>query len=210
MGEFEIPAKRKGSNLIISYVGYSPDTILVNETGYLKIVLEQNLVLDAVEITHRKRTTEVSYLDPVKIQSITQKELLKAACCNLAESFDTTPAVDASVTDAVTGTRKIEMLGLAGPYVQITRENMPDIRGLSALYGLAYTPGPWAEGIQLNMGAGSVVNGFESITGQINVELRKPCHGDLFFLNGYANQAGRFEFNSFSKIYFLKAGALPT
>ncbi|MBK6564904.1 MAG: TonB-dependent receptor [Saprospiraceae bacterium] len=199
MGEFEIPAKRKGSNLIISYVGYSPDTILVNETGYLKIVLEQNLVLDAVEITHRKRTTEVSYLDPVKIQSITQKELLKAACCNLAESFDTTPAVDASVTDAVTGTRKIEMLGLAGPYVQITRENMPDIRGLSALYGLAYTPGPWAEGIQLNMGAGSVVNGFESITGQINVELRKPCHGDLFFLNGYANQAGRFEFNSFSK-----------
>jgi outer membrane receptor for ferrienterochelin and colicins len=199
MGEFEIPAKEKGSQLIISYVGYSPDTITVNGTGFVKIVLEQNLVLDALEITFRKRTTEVSYLDPVKIQSISQKELLKAACCNLAESFDTTPAVDASVTDAVTGTRKIEMLGLAGTYVQITRENMPDIRGLSALYGLAYTPGPWAEGIQLNMGAGSVVNGFESITGQINVELRKPCHGDLFFLNGYANQAGRFEFNSFSK-----------
>lgn len=199
-GEFEISAGEKGRALIISYVGYSPDTIVVNETGYLKIVLEETLVLDAVEITHRKRTTEVSFLDPIKVQSITQKEMLKAACCNLAESFDTTPAVDASVTDAITGTRKIEMLGLAGPYVQITRENMPDIRGLSALYGLAYTPGPWVEGMQLNMGAGSVVNGYESITGQINVELRKPCHGDLFFLNGYANQAGRFEFNSFSKI----------
>lgn len=199
MGEFEIPSAEKGSTLIISYVGYAPDTIVVSESGYLKIVLEESVVLDAVEITHRKRTTEVSFLDPIKVQSITQKEMLKAACCNLAESFDTTPAVDASVTDAITGTRKIEMLGLAGPYVQITRENMPDIRGLSALYGLAYTPGPWVEGMQLNMGAGSVVNGFESITGQINVELRKPCHGDLFFLNGYANQAGRFEFNSFSK-----------
>jgi len=204
-GEFEIPLSKNTSSLIVSYVGYASDTILVSQSGYIKIVLEESVVLDAVEITHRKRTTEVSYLDPVKIQSITQKELLKAACCNLAESFDTTPAVDASMTDAVTGTRKIEMLGLAGPYVQITRENMPDIRGLSALYGLAYTPGPWAEGIQLNMGAGSVVNGFESITGQINVELRKPCHGDLFFLNGYANQAGRFEFNSFSKTKLSEA-----
>ena len=198
-GEFEIEAKPAGSQLIISYVGYQPDTITIEQMGFLKIVLEERIVLDAVEITHRKRTTEVSYLDPVKIQSISKKELLKAACCNLAESFDTTPAVDASVTDAVTGTRKIEMLGLAGPYVQITRENMPDIRGLSALYGLAYTPGPWVDGMQLNMGAGSVVNGFESITGQINVELKKPCHGDKFMVNAYANQSGRFEFNSFSK-----------
>lgn len=199
MGEFEISNAELGKELIVSYVGYAADTILIEQAGYIKIIMKESIILDAVEITHRKRTTEVSYLDPIKLQSISQKELLKAACCNLAESFDTTPAVDASVTDAVTGTRKIEMLGLAGPYVQITRENMPDIRGLSALYGLTYTPGPWVEGIQLNMGAGSVVNGFESITGQINVELRKPCHGDEFFLNGYANQAGRFEFNSFNK-----------
>lgn len=86
-----------------------------------------------------KRSTEISYLETVKVHQISSKELLKAACCNLAESFDTTPAIDASSTDAITGTRKIEMLGLAGPYVQITRENMPDVRGLAALQGLAYT-----------------------------------------------------------------------
>jgi outer membrane receptor protein involved in Fe transport len=129
------------------------------------------------------------------IQTMHEKELTKAACCNLSESFETNPSVDAGMTDAVTGTRKIEMLGLAGPYVQIMRENMPDVRGLSALYGLTYTPGTWIEGIQLNMGAGSVVNGYESITGQINVELRKPEKSDRLFLNLYGNSDGRMEAN---------------
>ena len=88
------------------------------------------------------------------------------------------------------------MLGLAGPYVQITRENIPDIRGLAALQGLAYTPGPWVEGMQLNMGAGSVVNGFESITGQINVELQKPETADRLHLNLFGGMGGRYEVNA--------------
>ncbi|MBK9254857.1 MAG: TonB-dependent receptor [Saprospiraceae bacterium] len=199
MGEFSIPYSELTKELIVSYVGYNPDTILVEMKGFLKIVLTSNIVMDAIEISHKKRTTEISYLDPVKIQQISSKELLKAACCNLAESFDTTPAIDASFTDAITGTRKIEMLGLAGPYVQITRENIPDIRGLAAVQGLSFTPGPWVEGMQLNMGAGSVVNGFESLTGQINIELRKPCHEDKLHLNAYASQAGRYELNYFGK-----------
>jgi outer membrane receptor for ferrienterochelin and colicins len=198
-GNFTIPYSGKKDYLIVSYVGYSPDTILITKAGKVNIVISTPNLLDAVEITHKKRTTEISYLETVKVLQISSKELLKAACCNLAESFDTTPAVDASATDAITGTRKIEMLGLAGPYVQITRENMPDVRGLAALQGLSYTPGAWVEGMQLNMGAGSVVNGFESITGQINVELRKPCHSDKLHFNLYASQAARLEMNTFSK-----------
>jgi outer membrane receptor for ferrienterochelin and colicins len=198
-GNFSIPFNGKKDYLIVSYVGYSPDTILISKPGNVNIVISSPNLLDAVEITHKKRPSEISYLETVKVLQISSKELLKAACCNLAESFDTTPAVDASATDAITGTRKIEMLGLAGPYVQITRENMPDVRGLAALQGLSFTPGPWVEGMQLNMGAGSVVNGFESITGQINVELRKPCHEDKMYFNVYANQAARLEMNTFAK-----------
>jgi copper chaperone CopZ len=198
-GSFDIPFTKKKDYLVVSYVGYSPDTILIEKPGHINITISAPNLLDAVEITHKKRSTEISYLETVKVHQISSKELLKAACCNLAESFDTTPAIDASATDAVTGTRKIEMLGLAGPYVQITRENMPDVRGLAAVQGLAYTPGPWIEGMQLNMGAGSVVNGFESITGQINVELRKPCHSDQMYLNAYVSQAARLEMNTFSK-----------
>lgn len=199
-GKFSLYLSKESKNLIVSYVGYEPDTFLIQKAGSINIIIsEASNLLDAVEITHKKRTTEISYLETVKVYQISSKELLKAACCNLAESFDTTPAVDASMTDAVTGTRKIEMLGLAGPYVQLTRENMPDIRGLAVLQGLAATPGPWVEGMQLNMGAGSVVNGFESITGQINVELRKPCHEDKMYFNGYASQAARLELNTFAK-----------
>ena len=129
-------------------------------------------MLDEVEIKERKRSIEVSYISPIKMRKISQRELTKAACCNLSESFETNPAVDVSYTDAVTGTKQIEMLGLAGPYVQITRENMPDVRGLASIYGLGFIPGPWVESIQLNLGTGSVLNGFESIAGQINVELK--------------------------------------
>ncbi|MFN8338356.1 MAG: TonB-dependent receptor [Saprospiraceae bacterium] len=198
-GQFNVPYSGKKDFLIVSYVGYSPDTLMITKAGNVSIVISTPNLLDAVEITHRRRSTEISYLETVKVHQITSKELLKAACCNLAESFDTTPAVDASSTDAVTGTRKIEMLGLAGPYVQITRENMPDVRGLAALQGLSFTPGPWIEGMQLNMGAGSVVNGFESITGQINVEMRKPCHEDKMYFNAYGSQAARLELNTFAK-----------
>jgi hypothetical protein len=159
------------------------------------ITLRSNHVLEAVEIKYRKRSTEISFIDPIKSQRITQKELCKAACCNLSESFETTPAVDVATTDAVTGTRKIQMLGLAGPNIQIMRENMPYIRGLAALVGMEYTPGPWIESIQLNLGTGSVVNGPESITGQINVETKKPLESEKFYLNLFGNLAGRLEAN---------------
>ncbi len=199
-GKFSLQIQSQYDSLEISYFGYETSRVHLPEDNQIAIILStQPLVLEGVEIIYRKKSTEVSFLDPIKTQKITSKELLKAACCNLAESFDTTPAIDASSTDAVTGTRKIEMLGLAGPYVQITRENIPDVRGLSAIQGLSYTPGPWVEGIQLNMGAGSVVNGFEAITGQINVELRKPCHEDNTYLNAYVGQGGRLEMNTFSK-----------
>jgi copper chaperone CopZ len=199
-GYFSIKMSKKSRQLVISYVGYQPDTIVVDKAGAANIIISSSVnMLDVVEVSFKTKTTSVSYLDPIKVQQISSKELLKAACCNLAESFETTPSVDAGITDAVTGTRKIEMLGLAGPYVQIMRENMPDVRGLAALQGLSLTPGPWVSGMGLNMGAGSVVNGFESFSGQINVENKKPCHDETLHLNAYASHQGRLEMNTFSK-----------
>lgn len=194
-GRFELPLIAQSEQVVISFVGFGTDTIQVKEDFDLVIVLRTGTLLNTVEVTYRPRTTETSFIDPIKVQNIGEKELMKAACCNLSESFETTPSVDVSFTDAVTGARQIEMLGLASPYVQITRENMPDVRGLSAIYGLTYTAGPWVEGIQVNKGMGSVVNGFESIAGQINVELRKPERSDRLYLNLYGNQMGRLEGN---------------
>jgi copper chaperone CopZ len=194
-GKFRLARESEQDQLIvISYVGYDNDTLQINSRK-MDIVLSNTINLQTVEIRHKRKSTEISTIGAIKTQRIGEKELLKAACCNLSESFETNPSIDVSFTDAVTGTRKIEMLGLAGPYVQIMRENIPDIRGLSAIHGLTYTPGPWMEGIQLNMGTGSVANGFESITGQINVELRKPENSERLYLNLYANEEGRLEAN---------------
>lgn len=195
-GGFELERVASTDQLITTYAGYQPDTTDVSGQDKVTIHIRSSITLEEVEVTHRKKSTEISFLDPQKTQRIGEKELLKAACCNLSESFETSPSVDVSFTDAVTGTRQIQMLGLAGPYTQITRENMPDIRGLSAIYGLTYVPGHWVEGIHLIKGPGSVANGFESIAGQINVDLRNPASMDKVYLNAYANEGGRYEVNA--------------
>ncbi len=194
-GSFAIPKIASNNQLVFSYIGFASDTLLVEKVGTIEVVLREGLSLNEVVVKGRKRSVEVSYISPIKMRKISQRELTKAACCNLSESFETNPAVDVSFTDAVTGTKQIEMLGLAGPYVQITRENMPDVRGLASIYGLGFIPGPWIESIQLNLGSGSVVNGFESIAGQINVEIKKPTDNEKLHVNGYYGSGGRYEAN---------------
>jgi outer membrane receptor for ferrienterochelin and colicin len=199
-GNFKLSSLKTNNELVISYIGYQSDTIIVKDQAYLEVNLDNSIDLDEVIVSYKRNSTEVSLLEPLNSKIMGGKELLKAACCNLSESFETNPSVDVSFTDAVTGTRQIQMLGLAGPYTQITRENMPDVRGLSAIYGLTYIPGTWIESIHLNKGAGSVVNGFESIAGQIDVNLRNPANMDKLYLNVYGNQNGRIELNANAKV----------
>src|SRR5690606_4511905 len=142
--------------------------------------------------------------------TLNEKELQKAACCNLSESFETEGSVDVMYRDGVTGAKEIQMLGLSGTYTQMLRETIPSLRGLAVGYGLAYIPGTWIESIQISKGAGSVVNGYESMTGQINLELRKPEPDEpSLFLNLYGNHLGRAEANlHLSKRFNEKVGSL--
>lgn len=162
------------------------------------------LNLDAVEINTEALGSVISLKDPKLKTIISRAELKKAACCNLSESFETNPSIDVSITDAVTGTRQIQLFGLAGKYAQIQVEMTPLVRGLLANSGLSYIPGAWIHSIQLTKGIGSVSNGFESMTGQINVELLKPENiiDDIVIknsaklrVNNYINQGGRIETN---------------
>ncbi len=205
-GNFELQRTDENNLLVISYIGYQTDTINIalHRDQDIDVTLSDGVFLDAVEVVYRKKTSSLSFINPINVESIGKGELRKAACCNLSESFETNPSIDVSFTDAVTGTRQIQMLGLAGPYMQITRELIPDVRATAAIYGLAYTPGPWIESIQLNKGVGSVVNGFESITGQINVENKKPDAGERLHLNGFLNRGGRVELNANARKEFNK------
>ena len=139
--------------------------------------------LGEVIVRGSSKSIRKSYSVTGNSATLTSKELLKAACCNLAESFETNPAIDVNYADAITGTKQIKMLGLTSPYLLISEENVPSVRGASQAYGLSFTPGTWVESIQITKGAGSVVNGFESISGQINTELLKPMDDIPFYLN---------------------------
>ena len=156
--------------------------------------------LQEIKVKSKRKTLQKSYTVTGNTTLVTSKELLKAACCNLAESFETNPSIDVNFSDALTGTKQIKMLGLTSPYLMMTQENIPSVRGASQVFGLSFTPGPWIESIQITKGAGSVVNGFESISGQINTELVKPLNDTPFLLNVYSSTDSRFELNTnFSK-----------
>ncbi len=195
-GNFSLQRTPFTDTLVVSYISYQTLQIKVLPTQQgLNLHLTAGTEIEGATISIRQKTTTVSHFDLMKSENLGEHELGKAACCNLSESFETTPNVDVSVTDAVTGTRQIQLLGLAGPYSLMTKENIPDIRGLSAIFGMGFIPGTWIKSIQLIQGTGSVANGFESIAGQINTELEKPQSTDKVLFNLYFNSELSSEMN---------------
>lgn len=154
-----------------------------------------SISLQEVTVTHRAAGTH-RLGGPVDATRINRQELFKAACCNLGESFTTNPSVDVNYSDAATGARQIKLLGLSGTYVQMLSENMPNWRGAAIPYALGYIPGPWMKSILVSKGASSVRNGYESITGQIDVEFLKPEDEQGATINLYGNSEGRIEVNA--------------
>ena len=195
-GKFSIPFDKEFNKLIISYVGFETDTLTINEPKTIRVSLKPSNELDEVVVQQERDAIQKTYFSPQNVITVNSAELLKAACCNLAESFETNPSIDVNLSDGLTGTKQIQMLGLTSPYLLITQENIPMVRGASQAYGLTFTPGTWIESIQITKGAGGVVNGYESISGQINTELVKPLTDNAVFVNGYANQNGRYELNT--------------
>lgn len=196
-GAFSLETKTNINNLVVSYIGYTTIVVPVNNPDQpLRITLTGEVALDEVVVSERKMGTIASRTSVLQTQKITYDEICRAACCNLAESFETNPSVDVSYADAATGARQIKLLGLAGTYVQMLTENYPNFRGAASLYGLDYVPGAWMESIQVSKGTSSVKNGYEALAGQINVEFKKPPTADIFSVNLFGSDAGRYEGNA--------------
>ncbi|MFZ1290299.1 MAG: TonB-dependent receptor [Melioribacteraceae bacterium] len=201
-GEFEIiKTSADSTNLIISYVTYKPDTLTIKKSEtFIEIILTENLELQEISVTVKTKGTEFDDLNPILTQTLFNKELKKAACCNLSESFETNASVDVSYTDAVSGAKQIKLLGLDGKYSQIMTENIPNLRGLASAYGIYFVPGPWMESIQISKGTASVINGFESTTGQINIEYKKSIEPNSFYADLFSTDKLKNDVNAISTI----------
>tara|TARA_B100001057_G_scaffold500930_1_gene618922 strand:- start:2819 stop:5011 length:2193 start_codon:yes stop_codon:yes gene_type:complete len=197
-GDFSLPISKKTNELIISFIGFKTDTLTIFSDKKLIHFLNEDLStnLDEVSLVERKKSSKLSFKSNQNLILVDANELLKAACCNLSESFETNPSIDVNFSDALTGTKQISMLGLKSPYILISEENIPMVRGASQAFGLTFTPGTWIESIQISKGVGSVVNGFESIAGQINTELKKPYSDNPLFVNLFSSGNGRVELNT--------------
>lgn len=196
-GQFSLQRLKGNNQLVVSFTGYENDTIAVEDNqNTLYILLHSGVDLQTVEVRAKRQGTFISELKPIKTEIITTQELRRAACCNLSESFETNASVEVNYADAVSGAKEIRMLGLDGAYSQILNEGIPSMRGLANTYGLQYVPGTWMHSIQITKGSGSVVNGYEPITGQINIEYKKPENSERLHLNLYSNHEWRVEGNA--------------
>lgn len=186
---------RAASRLVVQALGYWADTLAVPSTGapYLRVALRAGQELGEVTVT--ARGPAYSALTPAHTQVISSRDLTKSACCNLAESFETNASVEVTTSDAVSGAKQIQLLGLDGSYSLLTVDNQPALRGLAAPYRLGYLAGPWIENIEIIKGTGSVVNGYEAISGQVNVKLKEPEKTDQLLFNVYGNDLGKFDVN---------------
>ena len=206
-GTFSISKPDKSNHLIVSFIGYENDTIQVNDKkAVLDVVLREGMELSEVQIVSRKLSTLKLRSSVMNEEIITSDELCRAACCNLGESFVTNPSVDVSYSDAATGAKQIKLLGLSGTYVQMLTENIPNYRGAASPYGLGYVPGPWMHSIQVSKGISSVKNGYEALTGQINVEFKKPQlpEADWVSANLFASTTNRYEANADATVKLSK------
>lgn len=210
-GEYKLHRVKDHDILIAALVGYDNDTLRV-ENGVAKVdfTLKSSLELDEVVVTSALNGNYIKQDGIMKNEVISFAGLCKMACCNLAESFENSASVTVGFSDAISGARQIQMLGLAGTYTQILDENRPIMRGLSSPYGLSYTPGMWLNSIQVSKGISSVTAGHEAITGQINLEHRKPTDDERLFLNLYLNDELRPEANISTALPVSNDGKLST
>ena len=197
-GHYKIPLHERIGCLVFSCISYENDTVHhMAEPAHYDHVFHSVHMLNEVEIQAREKASFISAIKPMAVQEISSEGLRRAACCSLAESFENNASVDVAYSDAVTGAKQIELLGLSGLYTQMMAENMPNFRGLASAFGLNYVPGTWMNAIQISKGTSSVRNGYESISGQINVDYKKPEAGESekLFLNLYGSTMTMAEFN---------------
>ena len=209
-GEFKIHRVKGYERLVASFIGYTNDTLKVdNSLSRVEFRMSEGVEMESV-VVDGSLGNYVMQGGVVKNEMISFAGLCKMACCNLAESFENSASVTVGYSDAISGARQIKMLGLAGTYTQILDENRPIMRGLSSPYGLSYTPGMWLNSIQVSKGISSVTAGHEAMTGQINLEHRKPTDEERLFLNVYFDDELKPEINLSSAIPVTKDKRLST
>ena len=212
-GSFSIRRVSGFETLVVDYLGYDILEIEMADKDENTVTIKLNpsaVDIDEVVIEGQQRGNYAKQGGITRQEQISFAGLCKMACCSLAESFENSASVTVGYSDAISGARQIKMLGLAGTYTQILDENRPIMQGAGATYGLSYTPGMWLNSIQVSKGVASVTAGHEAITGQINLEHRKPTDDERFFLNVYFDSELRPEINMSSAIPLTPDKSLST
>ena len=177
----------KDKRLIATYIGYQSDTIKISNQRLLIVNLISNNSLKEIELSENRVDIYIDPLKPIKTETITRKELEKAACCDLAGCFETQASVETKTTNVLTNTKELSMLGLSGVYNQILVDGLPNVVALGFVHGVSSIPGTLIDNIHISQGLASTQQGFESITGQISIDLKKPSLTEKLFTNIYYN-----------------------
>lgn len=196
-GNFYLASEAHFDYLIITAPGYLTDSVSISGLGHqeLKVRLTEVNEIGAAKIKGDPKNTHIGR-QPAKTEIITHSELKKAACCDLAGCFETQGTVKAVTTNVITNARELRILGLSGVYNQVFTDGMPMIQGASYTYGISAMPGPAVYGIFVSKGTNSVLQGYESMVGQINVVPKFGNRSEKLLLNAFVNNFGENQYNA--------------
>lgn len=180
--------------LVVTYTGYKKDTIEVGDKDYVEIVMESDLTTSTIEVEDIKKSTYFGNMN-AKSEVISSGELVKEACCDLAGCFGRNSSVEVEVTDIITDAKELKILGLEGVYTQLLVDNLPLLTGLNVKYGISSIPGTAIDKIIVFKGSNTVLQGYESISGIMNVLIKDYGNSDRLLVNGFVNQALEKQFN---------------
>lgn len=194
-GNFKLP-KKSNQKLVASYLGYLSDTLSITQQTHINIVLKEDNNLNEVVITSKEKGTRINNKTSIKYEHLSKKELTKAACCDLSGCFQTQTTVQPQTTNLLTNAKELSILGLSGANTQVLIDGFPLIQGLAGTYGISSIPGTLVENISISKGANSILQGSESLSGQINVQLLDPDTADKLLINTYLNSFAEKQINS--------------
>lgn len=199
-GEFALPLPADTSIKqlkLVAIFGLVRDTFFVDDlSSYWTFQVAAQVTLQEVTIMDERSGAFVSVLQPIKTEMINRTELRKAACCDLAGCFETQSTVQPTTTNVLTNAKELRILGLSGVYNQILIDGLPTIQGLTYTYGTGTIPGSILDNIWVVKGANSVLQGYESMVGQITVFPREGGSAEPFTTDILVNSFGEKHLNA--------------
>lgn len=190
-GAFSISKRQSDKELIISYVGYQTQRIIVpigkNNLGTIELAVEESLN----EVVVSGLLKPVSKLNSAVPIEVYEKSFFSAnPVSSFFEALENINGIRPQLNCNVCNTGDIHINGQEGSYTMVLIDGLPIVSGLSTVYGLSGIPQALIDRVEIIKGPASTLFGSEAIGGVINLITKSPENTPIFSFDSFVSGWG--------------------